>query len=143
MVPAARRSSEKHLGTVRGIKRDADGEHLHRVRRICTALPNTTEKLSHGEPTFFVNKKVFAMFANNHHNDGHVAVWIPAAPGLQPVMIKQNPKTYFKPPYVGVRGWIGIELGSINDDDLAAHIRDAWQMIAPKKAKTDRTSGMR
>jgi len=47
MVPATRGSSEKHLGTLRGIKRDTDGEHLRRVRRICAALPDTTEKLSH------------------------------------------------------------------------------------------------
>jgi len=100
MVPATRRSGEKHLGTVRGVKRDTDGEHLRRVRRICSALPDTTEKLSHGEPTFFVQKKVFVMFADNHHNDGHVAVWIPTQPGLQPSLIKGDPKTYFKPPYV-------------------------------------------
>jgi hypothetical protein len=52
-------------------------EHpLERVRRICLALPGTSERLSHGEPTFFVQKKVFVMFANNHHNDGHIAVWL-------------------------------------------------------------------
>ena len=63
-------------------ERESDGatEHLRLVRRICAAMPETTEKLSHSEPTFFVRKKVFAMFANHHHNDGHIAVWIPAAP---------------------------------------------------------------
>ena len=66
-------------------------EHLRRVRRICSALPQTTEKLSHGEPTFFVRKKVYTMFANNHHSDGHVAVWIPAAPGVQEMLIKNDP----------------------------------------------------
>jgi hypothetical protein len=75
------------------------------------------------------------MFANNHHNDGHVAVWIPAAPGVQPVLIKQSPATFFKPPYVGVKGWIGIELEQISDEDLAAHILDAWRLIAPKRLK--------
>jgi hypothetical protein len=53
----------------------ASEEHLRRLRRICLGMPGATEKLSHGEPTFFVNKKVFAMFSNNHHNDGHIAVW--------------------------------------------------------------------
>jgi hypothetical protein len=116
-------------------KRDVGEEHLRRVRRICAALPETTEKLSHGEPTFFVRKKVFAMFANNHHNDGHVAVWIPAAPGLQALLIDEMPETYYKPPYVGVRGWVGIELDRIGDEELAAHILDAWRLIAPKKPK--------
>ena len=109
-------------------------EHLHRVRRMCTALPDTTEKLSHGEPTFFVMKRVYAMFANNHHNDGHVAVWIPAAPGVQEMLIHTAPKTYFRPPYVGVNGWVGIELDKIGDDELAAHLLEAWKMIRAKQA---------
>lgn len=115
-------------------------EQLERVRQICHALPETEERLSHGEPTFFVRKKVFAMFANNHHDDGRVAVWLPAPPGLQEMLIETNPKTYFKPPYVGVRGWIGIELARISDDDLAFHIRDGWRLIAPKKLQTADTA---
>lgn len=107
--------------------------HLQRVRSICATLPEATEKLSHGEPTFFVRKKVFAMFANNHHNDGHTAVWLPAPPGLQEILIETSPQTFFKPPYVGVRGWVGIELSAINDDDLAFHIRDGWRQVAPQK----------
>jgi hypothetical protein len=106
-------------------------EHLKRVRRICGMLPDTTEKLSHGEPTFFVRKKVYVMFANDHHGDGHVAVWIPAPPGLQEVLIDEAPAVYFRPPYVGVRGWVGIELEQIEDDALAEHIQAAWRMIAP------------
>src|SRR5881396_1571298 len=103
-------------------KSGSSEENLRRVRRICSAMPETTEKLSHGEPTFFVRKNVFAMFANNHHNDGHIAVWIPAPPGLQAMLIAASPETFFKPPYVGVRGWVGIELDSISDEDLASHI---------------------
>ncbi|MCU1323384.1 MAG: uncharacterized protein JWM43_3033 [Acidobacteriaceae bacterium] len=108
-------------------------EHIHKVRQICTSLPGTTEKLSHGEPTFFVAKKVFTMVANNHHNDGHIAVWIPAPPGLQQHLIASAPEIYFKPPYVGVRGWIGIELSTVDNDTLGGHIFAAWQLIAPQK----------
>jgi hypothetical protein len=111
-------------------------EHLRRVRRICAGLPETTEKLSHGEPTFFVRKKVYAMFANNHHNDGHVAVWIPAAPGFQAMLINSWPEKFFRPPYVGVRGWIGIELASLDDEELATHLRDAWSLVAPKRLRS-------
>ncbi|RZU43473.1 MmcQ/YjbR family DNA-binding protein [Edaphobacter modestus] len=110
-----------------------DGEHLSRVRRICSALPATSEKLSHGEPTFFVNKKVFTMFANNHHHDGHIAIWIPAPPGAQHALIRYSAKKYFKPPYVGVSGWVGIELGEVSDEELSLHILEAWRMIAPKR----------
>jgi hypothetical protein len=115
-------------------KLDKDGEQIGRVRRICLAMADTTEKLSHGEPTFFVRGKVFAMCSNNHHNDGHVAVWVPAPPGEQEPLVAASPRIYYRPPYVGVRGWVGIELGEIGDEDLAAHLTDAWKMIAPKKA---------
>ena len=108
-------------------------KHLERVRRICATLPETTERLSHGEPTFFVRKRVFAMFANNHHNDGRIGVWLPAPPGLQGMLIQAAPEKYFRPPYVGVRGWIGIELDNVGDEDLAFHIRDGWRLVAPKK----------
>ncbi len=105
---------------------------LQRVRRICLALPEAMEKLSHGEPTFFVRKKVFAMFSNNHHNDGHVAVMIPAAPGVQAALIASAPETFYYPPYVSVSGWVGIEVDAISDEELAPLIRDAWRLIAPK-----------
>lgn len=109
--------------------------HLARVRAICNTFPETTEKLSHGEPTFFVRGKVFVMFADNHHNDGRIAVWLPAAPGMQATLIETEPDTYFKPPYVGVRGWIGIHLATISDDDLTMHISDGWHLIAPAKLR--------
>ncbi len=104
-------------------------EHLSRVRRICAAMPESTEKLSHGEPTFFVRKRVFAMFSNNHHNDGHIAVLVPAAPGHQAELIETEPKTYFMPKYVGSAGWVGIELDQIDDEALACHIHDAWKIV--------------
>lgn len=116
-----------------------DGEQLSRVRRICSLLPAISEKLSHGEPTFFVGKKVFTMFANNHHNDGHIAVWIPAPPGAQQILIRSSPKKYFKPPYVGVRGWVGVELGEIGDEELSARILEAWRLIAPQKPQSSKT----
>jgi len=108
-------------------------DHLERVRRICLAMPETWEKLSHGEPTFFVGKKVFAMFSNNHHNDGHIAVLCPAPLGMQAILIEAEPKKFYRPPYVGVRGWIGINLDQIRDKELTSHLSQAWRMIAPKK----------
>lgn len=112
-------------------------EQLNRVRKICFGFPETTERLSHGEPTFFVRgKKVFVMFANNHHGDGRIAVWLPASPGLQEVLVNTQPQTFFKPPYVGVRGWIGIQLDQISDEDLQFYIRSGWFLIAPKKLQT-------
>jgi hypothetical protein len=108
-------------------------QQIVRVRQLCLALPETSEKLSHGEPTFFVGKKVFVMFADNHHDDGRVAVWLPAPPGARPSLIESSPDVYFRPPYVGHRGWVGIELDHINDEDLRYHIRVAWELIAPRR----------
>lgn len=108
-------------------------KQLQRVRRICSELPEISERLSHGEPTFFVKNKVFVMFANNHHDDGHIAVWLPVSSGFQTALIEAEPETYFKPPYVGTRGWVGIELDQISDKDLTFHIQTAWELIAPKR----------
>ena len=108
-------------------------KQLERVRRICLALPETSERLSHGEPTFFVHKKVFVMFANNHHEDGRIAVWLPVPSGFQTDLIETAPAIYFKPPYVGVRGWVGIDLDQIGEDDLRFMIQTAWELIAPKR----------
>lgn len=107
--------------------------HLERVRRFCLALPEVTEKISHGAPTFFVKKKVFVMFADNHHNDGRIAIWSAASTEVQQALIEAEPDKFFKPPYVGVRGWIGIKLDQVDDAELASHIRQAWLMIAPTK----------
>lgn len=108
-------------------------DHLTRVRRFCTALPEVTEKLSHGAPTFFVKKKTFVMFVDNHHNDGRIAIWCAAPTGVQEMLIEAEPDKFFRPPYVGVRGWVGIQLDRVKDDELASHIRQAWLMIAPAK----------
>jgi hypothetical protein len=114
------------------------GEKLQtRVRRICAALPEVTEKLSHGEPTFFVRKKVFAMCSTNHHNDGHFAVVIPAAIGVQAAVIDAEPLKFYKPPYVGGRGWIGIELERVNDKELTLHLKEAWRLMAPEKLQKE------
>ena len=108
-------------------------KHIERVRKACLQLPETMEKLSHGEPTFFVKKRVFAMCSINHHNDGHIAVVIPAAIGVQAALIEKSPKKFYRPPYVGHAGWVGIELPRVSDKELAAHIREAWKLIAPEK----------
>jgi hypothetical protein len=110
--------------------RSSDGEeHLTRVRRLCLSLPGASEKPSHGEPTFFVKKRTFAMYSDNHHKDGHISVLIPLAPGHQEMLIQMSPHIYYRPPYVGVKGWVGINLNEIDDEALAVHIREAWELI--------------
>ena len=121
----------------RGKGREAQ---LDRVRRICATMPSVSEKLSHGTPTFFVEKDkgVFAMFADNHHEDGRLALWLPVPEGLQTLLMEDAPATYFKPPYVGSSGWVGIHLDQIRDDALRVHLREAWDLVAAPKRKTRR-----
>jgi hypothetical protein len=115
-------------------------KQLARVRRVCTSIPGTIEKLSHGEPTFFTPKRVFAMFAGNHHGDGRIAVWLPAAPGVQANLIAESPDTCFRPPYVGASGWVGVELSKVDDEQLQALIREAFRVVNAKSAAS-RSSG--
>lgn len=118
-------------------KRDRGEKQIERVRQICLALPGTWEKISHGEPTWFAGKKVFAMFSNNHHNDGHIAVVVPAPIGVQQALIEASPRKYYKPPYVGGAGWVGIELPRVSDKELKMHLHEAWRLIAPPKLREE------
>src|SRR5438067_2415260 len=106
---------------------------VERLRGICLELPGVSERPSHGEPTWFVGGKVFATFADNHHGDGHIAVWVPAPEGMQASLIESSPDVYFRPPYVGHRGWVGIELAHVTDEDLSFHLQVAWELVAPKR----------
>ena len=107
---------------------------LERLRKICLALPEAHEKIAWGEPTFRVDGKLFAMFADNHHGDGRVAVWCKAPPGAQAVLVKADPKRYFVPPYVGKSGWIGIRLDQDPDWEAAAELlEEAYGMTAPAR----------
>lgn len=97
------------------------------------SMPGASEKVSHGEPTFFVSKRVFAMMSTDHHGDGRLAVVIPLAEGVQEELLAAEPAKYFNPPYVGVRGWIGIHLARVSDAELRRHLCDAWRLIASAK----------
>jgi hypothetical protein len=119
------------LDTMRGMD---SKDPLETLRALCMALPEVTERLSHGEPTWFVrDKKTFVMFADHHHDD-RLAFWCAAPEGAQEVLIGADPKRYFRPPYVGVRGWLGVYLDVPQDwDELEVLVRDAYLMVAPRK----------
>lgn len=116
---------------------------IRRVRRFCLEMAGVTEKLSHGEPAFFVAKRMFAMFADNHHHDGRVAVWAAAEAGMQEALIAQAPETYFRPPYVGVKGWVGIVLNRIGDDELGERLTEAWRAARPHPHSRPMRSSLR
>ena len=108
---------------------------LTRVRAAAMALPEATERLSHGAPTWFVGgKKTFVMFHDDHHGDGRLALWVAAPPGVQASMIDEDPEEFFFPPYVGGRGWLGVRLDRKPDwDEITAIVTEAYCCVAPKK----------
>jgi hypothetical protein len=108
---------------------------LTRLRKICLALPETSERLSHGAPTFFVReKKAFLMVLTNHHGDGRFAIWCAAAPGMQQMLVDADAEKFFVPPYVGHRGWLGASLdGALDWEELAGIAEDAYAEVAPPK----------
>lgn len=97
------------------------------------ALPEVTERVSHGEPTWFIRgKKTFVMFADHHHDD-RIGFWCAAPAGAQEAFIADEPTRYFRPPYVGHRGWLGVYLDvEANWDDITEIVTDAYRQIAPK-----------
>jgi len=110
-------------------------EVLERLRAICAALPEVTERPSHGAPTWFVrDKKSFATaWLDGHHDHQFAHLWCAAPPGAQEALTAAEPDTFFRPPHVGHRGWLGIRLdGDIDWDDLGELLADAYRVIAPK-----------
>jgi hypothetical protein len=110
-------------------------DQLERLRRLCLALPEVTERLSHGEPTWFVrDKKVFVTYADHHHDD-RLAFWCAAPEGVQTMLIEAEPEHFFRPPYVGHRGWLGVylDVDDVDWDRIAEIVEDAYRVIAPKR----------
>jgi hypothetical protein len=109
-------------------------EPLERVREVALGLPEVTERPSHGAPTFFVSgKRSFLMYMDDHHGDGRLALWCAAPEGMQEALVEGEPQHYFRPPYVGHRGWVGVRLDSgLAWDNVAAAIEDAYDLIAAK-----------
>lgn len=93
----------------------AEQRAIDRVRRICLSLPGATEKLAWGEPTFRVGNRIFAMMDTHHHGAEHVAVVVPAELGVQETLVRADPARYFVPPYVGVKGWVGVRVDGAAD----------------------------
>jgi hypothetical protein len=108
---------------------------LERLRALCLSFPETSERPSHGAPTFFIQaKKAFLMFMNDHYGDGRLAVWCAAPSGSQQALQAEAPDWFFVPPYVGHRGWIGIRLDrNLDWDEFAEYVAEAYCAAAPPK----------
>ena len=119
---------------------------LGRLRTVALALPEAHEALAWGEPTFRVKNKLFAMYASaaNHHGFGRPSVWLKSTPDNQELMIRARPDRFFKPPYVGTSGWVGVYLDKRpNWREIAALLTDGWRLTAPKKLVAAHPRGRR
>lgn len=108
---------------------------LARVREACLALPEVEERLSHGAPAWFVGgRKTLASLDDHHHGAEHLAFWCPAPPGVQAELVELEPERFFRPPYVGHRGWIGVRIDRAPDwDEVAAIVDEAYRLVAPRR----------
>jgi hypothetical protein len=112
---------------------------VERLRAICLALPEVTERTSHGEPGFFIrDKKQFVSVDDHHHGADRLAFWCAAPPGAQEALVAADPDRYFRPPYVGHRGWLGVRIDTgPNWDEVDEIVRDAYRQVAPKKLSAE------
>ena len=107
---------------------------VQRLRAICLALPEATEKLAWGEPTWRVRGRLFAQLDDHHHGAEHLAVWLPAPLGEQEAMIFTDPARFFRPPYVGPRGWVGVRIDRRPDwTQVATLVEQAYRLVAPPR----------
>jgi predicted DNA-binding protein (MmcQ/YjbR family) len=115
-----------------------DAALAERLRKVCLALPEANERVSHGEPTWFAGKgKVFAMLDNHHHGAEHLSVWLPMPRGVQESLIAAEAERFFKPPYVGPRGWVGVVLDTKPDwKRVTQLVRDAFAFVATAKLRS-------
>jgi hypothetical protein len=111
-----------------------DAPLVERLRKICLGFPQANERMSHGEPTWFAGKgKVFAMLDNHHHGSQHLSVWLPQPTGVQETLIEADPDRFFRPPYVGVSGWVGVVLDTKPDWNMVQQlVREAFAHVAAK-----------
>lgn len=104
------------------------------IRAICMGLPGVTERVSHGAPAFFAGKQFIMLWPNGHHDRNFPHLWCAAPPGVQDDLVTTEPDRFFRPPYVGGRGWIGVHLdGEIDWEELSVICEEAFRTVAPAK----------
>jgi hypothetical protein len=100
------------------------------------ALPEVTERLSHGTPTWFIRDKTsfVTVWPDGHHDNDFPHLWCAAPPGEQAELIAADAERFFRPPYVGHRGWLGVRLDrKIDWTEIAELCVEAYRTVAPKR----------
>jgi hypothetical protein len=112
-----------------------DDELHEMLRELCFALPEVSERLSHGSPSFFIReKRVLCSFhPGGHHDEGFTSIWVPAPPGVQEELVEDEPERFYRPQYVGPSGWVGVRLDrEVDWNEIGSMLREAYRLKAPK-----------
>ena len=132
----------KAAASSRRARRRAARTPVDRLRAICLALPDTTEKVAWGEPTWRVRGRLFAQLDDHHHGAEHLAVWLPAPLGEQEALVQKDPARFFRPPYVGPRGWVGVRIdGRPSWAQVTTLVEQAYRQVAPRVGRRRRRNG--
>jgi hypothetical protein len=112
----------------------AEAVALARLRKLCLSLPEATEKVAWGELTWRLKGKLFAQMDDHHHGGEHCSVWLPAEMGAQEALVETHPRHFFRPPYVGHKGWVGVHLDTkLEWGVIEGLVRQAWAVVASPK----------
>jgi hypothetical protein len=108
---------------------------LKKLRAIIAKLPETSEKLSHGAPTWWGGKETFAVHHDGHYDEGREGVWVKAGEGMQETLIASSPDRFYRPKYLGPSGWVGVRLvGRVDWTEIAYLLEQGYRLVAPKRA---------
>lgn len=126
---AAQLPTARNADTVDGVE-----AWLARIREMIAALPETSEKLSHGAPFFWGGKKTFAAFHDGSYDEGRIGVWIKAPSGVQEELIRLDPERFYRPKYLGPKGWVGVRLDGIDEAEVEELLLQGYRTVAPRRA---------
>jgi hypothetical protein len=117
------------------IARPSSPATTDRLRQVCLALPEVTERVSHGEPTWFIRGKKSFVMSSDHHHDDRLGFWCAAPIGVQQELVDSEPDRFFRPPYVGARGWLGVylDVADVDWDEVRTIVTEAYRVVAPAK----------
>jgi hypothetical protein len=115
---------------------------MQRVREIAMGLPQVVERPSHGEASWFIGGRRNFVTMSDHHHDDRVSVCFAADMGVQQLLVDRDPARYYRPPYVGGRGWVGAYLdgsgvAAPDWDEITQLITDAWLLVAPPRIRSE------
>lgn len=118
---------------------------IRRLRKVCAAVPGAVEKEAWGECTFRVEGgSMFAMTNCHPSANGVVELWVKAPAMVQEILVGSAPETFFKPPYVGHKGWVGVRLDrKVDWKQVEEMLRDGAELSAPKTRRTAAARGAR